>query len=85
VEVAGELEAKVALPPRVNDPPGTHWIGGWVGLRTAWTLWQRTHPCPCPESDVTGPAGYCAQWAWEDVRSLKIHFWISWIRRPILF
>jgi hypothetical protein len=25
--------------------PGTHWIGGWVGLRPVWTLWRRDKSC----------------------------------------
>jgi hypothetical protein len=32
MEVSGQLHAPVALPPR-ERAPGTHWIGGWVGLR----------------------------------------------------
>jgi hypothetical protein len=30
--VSGQRHAPTALYPRGNDP-GTHWIGGWVGLR----------------------------------------------------
>jgi len=30
--VSGQLHAPVALPPK-KEPPGTHWIGGWVGPR----------------------------------------------------
>jgi hypothetical protein len=32
MEVSGQLQAQVALPPE-KKPPGTHWIGGWVGPR----------------------------------------------------
>jgi hypothetical protein len=28
----GQLHAPVTLPPG-TEPPGTHWIGGWVGSR----------------------------------------------------
>jgi hypothetical protein len=31
-EVSGELHAPAALLSR-KDPPGTHWIGSWVGPR----------------------------------------------------
>jgi hypothetical protein len=30
--VSGQLHASAALPPG-KQPPGTHWIGGWVGPR----------------------------------------------------
>jgi hypothetical protein len=30
MEVSGQLHAPAALPPG-KEPPGTHWIGGWVG------------------------------------------------------
>jgi hypothetical protein len=32
MEVSGQFHAPAALPP--VKPPGTHWIGGWVGPRT---------------------------------------------------
>jgi len=33
MEVSGQLHAPATLSPR-KELPGTHWIGGWVGLRT---------------------------------------------------
>jgi hypothetical protein len=30
--MSGELHVPTALPPG-KEPPGTHWIGGWVGPR----------------------------------------------------
>jgi hypothetical protein len=30
MEVSGQLHAPATLPPG-NEPPGTHWIEGWVG------------------------------------------------------
>jgi hypothetical protein len=30
--MSGQLHAQAALPPG-KEPPGTHWIGGWVGPR----------------------------------------------------
>jgi hypothetical protein len=30
--VSGQLHAPAALPPGKEPPPGTRWIGGWVGL-----------------------------------------------------
>jgi hypothetical protein len=32
MEVSVQLHAPTALPPG-REPPGTHWRGGWVGLR----------------------------------------------------
>jgi hypothetical protein len=32
MEVSGQLHAPAALPPG-KEPPGAHWIGGWVDLR----------------------------------------------------
>jgi hypothetical protein len=32
LEVSGQLHAPAALPSR-KEPPGIHWIGGWVGPR----------------------------------------------------
>jgi hypothetical protein len=31
MEVSGQLHAPVTLPPG-EKVPGTHWIGGWMGL-----------------------------------------------------
>jgi hypothetical protein len=33
LEVSGQLHAPAALPPG-KEPPGTHWIGGWLCPRT---------------------------------------------------
>jgi hypothetical protein len=32
MEMSGQLHAPAALPSR-KEPPGTHWIGGWVDPR----------------------------------------------------
>jgi hypothetical protein len=34
MEVSGQLNAPVALPPGKEPPSGTTWIGGWVGTTT---------------------------------------------------
>jgi hypothetical protein len=31
--------------------PGTHWIGGWVGPTTVWTLWKRKNSSPYRDSN----------------------------------
>jgi hypothetical protein len=31
MKMSGQLHVAVAFPPR-EKVPGTHWIGGWVGL-----------------------------------------------------
>ena len=33
--VSGQQQAPTALGPR--EKPGTHFTGGWVGLRAVWT------------------------------------------------
>jgi hypothetical protein len=51
MEVNGQLHASAALPP------GTHWIGGWVGLWAGQgAVWKRTIFCPCRESNPGRPA-----------------------------
>jgi hypothetical protein len=37
VEGCGQLHAPAAVPS-VESPPGTHWIGVWVGPRAVWML-----------------------------------------------
>jgi hypothetical protein len=32
MRMSGQRHASAAIYPREKDP-GTHWIGGWVGLR----------------------------------------------------
>jgi hypothetical protein len=34
MEVSGQIQATAALHPG-NEPPGTHWIGGWVDPRAS--------------------------------------------------
>jgi hypothetical protein len=52
----GQLHTPVALPPR-KEPPGTHWIVGWVGPRAGLDLvMKRKIPCPCPDSNPDHPA-----------------------------
>jgi hypothetical protein len=36
--VSGQLHAPAALYPR-ERAPGTHWMGGWVGLEPSWMQW----------------------------------------------
>jgi hypothetical protein len=46
-----QLHAPVALPP------GTHWIGSWVGPRAHLdAVAKRRIPCPCRESNPGRPA-----------------------------
>jgi hypothetical protein len=35
--VSGQRHAPAALYPRGKKPPGTLWIGGWVGPEPVWT------------------------------------------------
>jgi hypothetical protein len=44
--------AMAALSPGKDPPPGTHWIGGWVGPRaTLDTVVKRKIPSPHQESN----------------------------------
>jgi hypothetical protein len=54
MEVSGQLHAPAALPPE-KDPPGTHWIGGWVGPRAGLDMVSK-RPSPCRESNPDRPA-----------------------------
>jgi hypothetical protein len=54
--VSGQRHALAALYPRGKDP-GTHWIGGWVGLRAGLDAVARKKIlCPCPGSKRDRPA-----------------------------
>jgi hypothetical protein len=55
MEVSGQLHALDALPPG-KEPPGTHWIGGWVGHRAVLdAVVKRKIPSPCRESNPRTP------------------------------
>jgi len=46
MEVSGQLHAPAALLPG-KEPPGTHWIGGWLGLRAGLdAVVKRKYPSP---------------------------------------
>jgi len=46
IEVGGQFHAQAALSPG-KEPPGTHWIGGWVGCRAGVeTVSKRKIPSP---------------------------------------
>jgi hypothetical protein len=53
--VSGQRHAPAALYPRRKDP-GTHWIGGWVGLRAGLDAGARRKIlCPCRRSNLDHP------------------------------
>jgi hypothetical protein len=53
MEVRGQLHALAAFTPR-ERAPGTHWIGGWMGLRAVVdTVVKRKIPSPCWELNPT--------------------------------
>jgi hypothetical protein len=55
MEVSGQLHASAALPPR-KEPPGTHWIWGWVGPRAVLNaVAKRKIPSPRRESNPRSP------------------------------
>jgi hypothetical protein len=52
MEVSGELHAPAALTPG-EEPPGTNWIGGWVGPRAVLdAVLKRKIPSPRRESKL---------------------------------
>jgi hypothetical protein len=55
MEVSGQLHAPATLPFR-ERPPGTHWIGGWVGPRVVLNAAMKTEiPSPRRESNIRTP------------------------------
>jgi hypothetical protein len=51
MEVSGQLHTPAALPPG-KEPLVTHWIGGWVDLRTILDAVVKTEiPSPHRESN----------------------------------
>ena len=40
--VGGQRHAPAGLPPQ--ERPGTHWIGGWVGLRAGLDVCEKFRP-----------------------------------------
>jgi hypothetical protein len=59
MEVSGQLHDTAALYHRERIP-GTHWIGGWVGLRAGLDTEARGKIiCLCRESNLGSPV--CSQ------------------------
>jgi hypothetical protein len=55
MEVSGQLHAPAALPPG-KEPPGSHWIGGWVDPRAVLdAVVKRKIPSPGRESNPRTP------------------------------
>jgi hypothetical protein len=55
MEVSGQLHAPAALPPG-KEPPGTHWIGGWVGPGAVLdAVVKRKIPSPRRETNPRTP------------------------------
>jgi hypothetical protein len=50
MEVSGQIQAPTALPP------GTHWIGGWVGPRVGLDAVEKRKILRCRESNPGYPA-----------------------------
>jgi hypothetical protein len=62
--VSGQHHAPAALYPRGKDPPppGTHWIGGWVGPRAGLDAGARREIlCPCRGPNPDHFKGYAAK------------------------
>jgi hypothetical protein len=76
--VSGQRDAPPRFTPRERIP-GTHWIGGWVGLRAGLdTGARRKIFCPCQGSNPDRPAHsqtlYCL--SYRDLCLVRI-LWIS--------
>jgi hypothetical protein len=71
MKASGQLHAPAVITPR-ERAPGTHWIGGWVGLRAGLdTVVKRKIPSPRRESNpdhaiVQPLASRCTDWAIPD-------------------
>jgi hypothetical protein len=46
MEMSGELQAPVALPPPRERAPDTNWIGRWVGPRVGLDMGVKKIPNP---------------------------------------
>jgi hypothetical protein len=74
MEVSGQLHTPAALLPG-KEPPGTHWIGGWVGPRAGLdAMVKRKIPRPRRESNPRAPivqpvAQRYTDWAVTDLLS----------------
>jgi hypothetical protein len=55
MEVSGQLHATATLPP-AETAAGTHWIGGWVGLRASLGSMEQRKILPLRESNPSHPA-----------------------------
>jgi hypothetical protein len=55
MEVSGHLQASAALPPE-EEPPGTHWIGCWVGPRAGLDAVKKRKTLHCREWNPGRPA-----------------------------
>jgi hypothetical protein len=69
------------LYPQGKDPPGTHWIGGWVGPRGGLeTEAKRKIFCSCRESKPGCPAtSHYTDWA---NKNRKLILFVNFIRLP---
>jgi hypothetical protein len=46
MEVRGQLYATIALPHEQDPPPGTHWIGIWVGPKVGLDRYNENKSLP---------------------------------------
>jgi hypothetical protein len=73
MEVSGQLHAPAALPPRERTP-GTHSIGGWMGLRAGLdTVVKRKIPSPRQESNPRTPIVRPVAQRYTNMASLNIN------------
>jgi hypothetical protein len=79
MEVSGQLHTPATLPPG-KEPPGTHWIGGWVGPRAVLdAVVKRKIPSPRRESNPRTPivqpvTQSYTDWAITDLKSYSHSF-----------
>jgi len=73
MEVIGQPHAPAALPPK-ERAPGTHWIGGWVGLRAGVDVVVK-RKIPALRNESAGEAFNCihphALPVWKDLGFMK--------------
>jgi hypothetical protein len=63
--MSGQLHAPATVIPR-KEPPGTHWIGGWVGPTASLNDMEKCKFSTLPVLELLpldGPAG--SQWLYQ--------------------
>jgi len=79
MEVNGQFHAPAALPPG-KVPPGTHWIGGWVGPRTGLDMVLKRKVSVTSQMDLKYETGiyYKLKTLILKLKSWNLILWYFW-------